>query len=370
MVDNPGIVALKTTLEFDESVFELKGVTNKMAFESYEDSKETDDGGNIVFESPYQMFWSSPQATQNNTHNGDVISFEFEVKDTKDLSNQIIKFNFVEAFDKDGNPVGGVSSKFAVDVCEVKVGDVDGSDRVNIWDAVLLRQHYFDGSDAKLLMDASDTNYDGNKTSVDSTYLNRYVVGLYGYYDADGTPGRYKVNFKGNGFEEFTQTMTVGDELPVPPVADSSLFHGWYDNPGFTGKALTKLPIRTGGKINLSAGPHELQVQTTKTAEKTQFVHKVALDYAKLTKSEDIITVGDDGYVTITANYTTPVTGTLYFAFYNEGKLILATNAGYAENLTTVTGEEQGPSVDYDYVKMFVWGAEIAPQNMAIGFAQ
>ena len=199
------------------------------------------------------MFWSSPYAEVDNEYNGKLISFEFDVKEAANLSDEIIRFNFVEAFDKGGNPVGGVSSKFAVDVCEVKVGDVDGSDRVNIWDAVLLRQHYFDGSDAKLLMDASDTNYDGNKTSVDSTYLNRYVVGLYGYYGADGTPGRYKINFKGNGFEDYTDYLTVGDEILAPPVEDEKSFRGWYDNPDFEGEPITEVGHWTGGEFTLWA---------------------------------------------------------------------------------------------------------------------
>ena len=253
MSGNPGILALKSTLEFNEDVFELIGVTDNNVFDAFEESKYKDNEGNIVYDSPYQLYWSSPYAEVDNEYNGKLISFEFDVKEAANLSDEIIRFNFVEAFDKDGNPVGGVSSKFAVDVCEVKVGDVDGSDRVNIWDAVLLRQHYFDGSDAKLLMDASDTNYDGNKTSVDSTYLNRYVVGLYGYYGAYGTPGRYKVNFKGNGFEDFTEYLTVGSTLPTPPVANSGSFHGWYDNPEFEGNPITDVTLWTGGEFNLWA---------------------------------------------------------------------------------------------------------------------
>ena len=254
MRNNPGIVALRASVEFDESMFELKGVTNKANFEKYEDSKDTDDQGNDVYDSPYKLYWSNPYTNENNTTiNGELISFNFKIKETDDFTDRIIKFNFIEAFDKDGNRIGGVSSKFNIDVCDIKVGDVDGSDRVNAWDAVLLKKHFFDTPNDKLFMDAADVNYDGYKDDLDSTYLNRYVVGLYGIYGLDGTPGKYNVTFTGKGFEEYTRTMTVGDELLAPPVADANSFHGWYDNPEFEGNALTKLPIRTGSKITLYA---------------------------------------------------------------------------------------------------------------------
>ena len=253
MKDNPGIVALKAELEYDESVFELTNVTTEDVFERFEDSREVIDGETVVFSSPYQMFWSSPESTVNNEEDGDLIHFEFAVKNAENLSDQVIKFNFVEAYDVKGNPVGGASSKFSVDMCEIKVGDVDGSDRVNIWDAVLLRQHYYDVSNQELFMDASDVNYDNRHSSIDSTYLNRYVVGLYGYYGTDGIPGRYKVNFKGNGFDEFTQYMTVGEQLPTAPIENQKAFHGWYDNPEFKGEPITDVSLWTGGEFTLWA---------------------------------------------------------------------------------------------------------------------
>ena len=253
MVDNPGITALKANLEFDEDVFELVGVTRKQIFEIYTDSTDKDDNGNLVYNSPLKMYWSDPQAEANNTYNGVLVSFEFDVKNTEDLGNKVIKFNFVEAFDKDGNRVGGASSKFNIEMCEVKVGDVDGSARVNVWDAVLLSQHYLNIENGDLFMDASDVNYDGTQSSVDATYLNRYVVGLYGMYGVDGIPGRYKVSFTGNGFEDYTKYLTVGDEIPAPPVEDEKSFRGWYDNPDFEGDPITKVGRWIGGEFTLWA---------------------------------------------------------------------------------------------------------------------
>ena len=253
MVDNPGITALKANLEFDEDVFELVGVTRKQIFEIYTDSTDKDENGNLVYNSPLQMYWSDPKTEANNTYNGVLVSFEFDVKNTEDLGNKVIKFNFVEAYDKDGNRVGGASSKFNIEMCEVKVGDVDGSARVNVWDAVLLSQHYLNIENGNLFMDASDVNYDGAQSSVDATYLNRYVVGLYGMYGVDGIPGRYKVNFKGNGFEDYTDYLTVGDQIPAPPVEDEKSFRGWYDNPDFEGEPITEVGRWIGGEFTLWA---------------------------------------------------------------------------------------------------------------------
>ena len=250
MTDNPGISVLRAALEFDESVFTLKSVENKSNFTKYVDPTNSEDEGDVLYSSPYRMLWSSPDV--NNTYMGNLVSFTFEIKNTQDFSDQIIKFNFVEAFDITGKSVGGASSKFTVDVCDVKVGDVDGTDNVNIWDAVLLKKNYMDVPQEGLLMAASDVNYDREYSSLDSTYLNRYVVGLYGYYAEDGIPGKYKVNFKGNGFEDFTQYVTVGQELPVP-VADENSFHGWYDNPEFEGEPITDVSLWTGGEFTLWA---------------------------------------------------------------------------------------------------------------------
>ena len=128
------------------------------------------------------------------------------------------------------------------------------------------------------------------------------------------------------------------------------------------------------GEVELEAGTHELQIQTTKTAESFQYVHKFAIDYVKITKSQDSINVGDDGYVTITANYTEPVTGTVFMAFYNDGALVSVEKSNNANNQTVVNGKAEAPATDYDYVKMFVWdfgdGYNIAPDAFAIGFAQ
>ncbi len=250
MIDNPGISVLRAALEFDESVFTLKSVENKSNFTKYVDPTNSEDEGDVLYSSPYRMLWSSPDV--NNTYIGNLVSFTFEIKNTQDLSDQIIKFNFVEAFDITGKSVGGASSKFTVDVCDVKVGDVDGTDNVNIWDAVLLKKNYMDVPQEGLLMAASDVNYDQTYSSLDSTYLNRYVVGLYGYYAEDGIPGKYKVNFKGNGFDDFTQYVTVGQKLPIP-VADENSFHGWYDNPEFEGEPITDVSLWTGGEFTLWA---------------------------------------------------------------------------------------------------------------------
>lgn len=250
MTDNPGISVLRAALEFDESVFTLKSVENKSNFTTYVAPTNSEDEGDVLYSSPYRMLWSSPDV--NNTYIGNLVSFTFEIKNTQDLSDQIIKFNFVEAFDVTGKKVGGASSKFTIDVCDVKVGDVDGTDNVNIWDAVLLKKNYMDVPQEGLLMAASDVNYDQKYSSLDSTYLNRYVVGLYGYYAEDGIPGRYKVNFKGNGFDDFTQYVTVGEKLPIP-VTDEDSFHGWYDNPDFEGEPITEVSLWTGGEFTLWA---------------------------------------------------------------------------------------------------------------------
>ena len=88
-----------------KTALELKNVTNEKVFEIYTDSREKGENGNVVYASPFQMYWSDPQAEANNTYNGNLISFEFDVKNTEDLGDKIIKFNFVEAYDKDGNRV-------------------------------------------------------------------------------------------------------------------------------------------------------------------------------------------------------------------------------------------------------------------------
>ena len=59
-------------------------------------------------------------------------------------------------------------------------------------------------------------------------------------------------------------------------------------------------------------------------------------------------------------------------AFYQGGKLVSVEEAGSANGETTVYGENQGPTTDYDYVKMFVWDndSQLIPDAFAIGFAQ
>ena len=125
----------------------------------------------------------------------------------------------------------------------------------------------------------------------------------------------------------------------------------------------------SGGKVYLEAGVNVVEFTLGRTFDNA---FKFAIDYVKVTKSQDSIDVSETGYVTITAKYAEPVTGNLYMAFYQGGKLVSAVPAGSANNQTEVVGEEQGPADKYDYVKMFVWdtGNNLIPDAQAIGFAQ
>ncbi len=251
--DNPGIVALKATLEYDESAYTLKNIINKEALAGYSDSTETD-GENVIYESPIEIFWSDAQTAENNTFNGVILTLEFDYTGGRQnadfYDDKLIKFIFNGAYDVVGNPVGGVDGIFDIADSKVKVGDVNADEKVSIWDAVLLKQSTYNDNYDNLFLSAADVNFDYMVNTLDSLFLNRHIVGQYGL---PGTPGTYNVTFKGCGFDTYESVMSVGDVLLEPTHPENFTFDGWYDNPSFEGTPITHLSAVTGSNLTFWA---------------------------------------------------------------------------------------------------------------------
>ena len=253
--DNLGIVALKATLEYDESAYTLKNIIDKETLVGYSDSTEMDESGeNVIYESPIEIFWSDAQTTENNTFNGVILTLEFEYTGGRQSADfyddKLIKFMFNGAYDVTGNPVGGRNGIFDIADSKVKVGDVNADEKVSIWDAVLLKKSTYNDNYDNLFLSAADVNFDYAVNTLDSLFLNRHIVGQYGL---PGTPGTYNVTFKGSGFDTYESEMSVGDVLLEPTHPDKFTFEGWYDNPAFQGDPITHISAVTGSNLTFWA---------------------------------------------------------------------------------------------------------------------
>ena len=124
---------------------------------------------------------------------------------------------------------------------ETAIGDVNSNNAINSWDAVLLTQHTFNIPNGINIL-AADINRDGSVNSLDSTNLNRYIVGLFGL---TGAPGKFDVRVKSKFFDDEILTgLVVNNILPQPEEKFGYIFGGYYSDADYTNK-IERLPAQS-----------------------------------------------------------------------------------------------------------------------------
>ncbi len=181
--NNPGIVMMALTVDYDSSALELVGVTDGGILGTPMHS------ANFTAD-PYILCWSNPTISQDITANGTIATLNFKVKDgaaegtypiTVSYDNDyysIINVNF-EAVDF--NCVAG-----SVEVKDFVYGDIDGDEIVTNIDSAILSRHIakwmgYEASNPLLNFDAADLDLDGSVTNKDVMIIARHLALWLGY---------------------------------------------------------------------------------------------------------------------------------------------------------------------------------------------
>lgn len=242
--NNPGIVALSAYMEYDNNLFEVLDVIDGGLLNSSDKLLTTESvvTGNS---SIVPLLWMDDAATADNAESGTLVTVRFQVKDDN-IDESIYGMNTIrcvngEAVNKAGETITIPDMVVKVKLNETAIGDVNSNNEINSWDAVLLTQHTFNIPNGINIL-AADINRDGSVNSLDSTNLNRYIVGLFGL---TGAPGKFDVRVKSKFFDDEILTgLVVNNILPQPEEKFGYIFGGYYSDADYTNK-IERLPAQS-----------------------------------------------------------------------------------------------------------------------------
>ncbi len=156
ITDNPGIIALKMNVEYDEDVLTLVGATDAGVLGGYlfDDS----------YTSPYILTWNEGDADKNNVSTGTIVTLHFEVADSAVAGTTEITVGIEDANDCLNYDLEAVSFEATVGGVTVKeevvVGDLSGDNVLDSDDAVYLMKYTLYGAEEYPLNQSA--NFDGS----------------------------------------------------------------------------------------------------------------------------------------------------------------------------------------------------------------
>lgn len=179
IANNPGVVSLKLSVNYDASVLEL------ISYEKGDFGSEDDNPG-LSFgplESPFVINWMDAVATENNVENGVIAYLTFKVKEDAPTcrSSLTITFNPNDVFGagEDMPNMEFVAENGAIDITSTTPsgipGDVNNDGKVNVRDLGLIQQS-INGWEVTLNGDA-DVNNDNKVNVRDLGLIQQFING-------------------------------------------------------------------------------------------------------------------------------------------------------------------------------------------------
>ena len=236
--NNPGIIALSAYMEYDNDIFEVVGVDDAQLLDSFQNVS--------IYKPTVPLLWmNTDKDAENNVNEGTLATVRFRVKegsyDKEDYGMHLFKVVNGEAYNNKAESILIPDLAIKVRLNEVEVGDVNSDSLINSYDAYLLAQHTYNIPN-KINLSAADINRDEIVNHLDSTNLNRHMVGFFGLDDA---PGRYNVRVNNGYFDDtFLMGIVVNSPLPQPEEKLGYIFEGYYSDATYK-KKITKLPAKS-----------------------------------------------------------------------------------------------------------------------------
>ncbi|MBQ6849319.1 MAG: hypothetical protein IJN76_04600 [Clostridia bacterium] len=181
ITNNPGIVSMKMTISYDESVLELlDAAAGDFVVEEQENVTVASPSFGPIGGGIFTINWIDALATENNTQTGVVANLTFKIKEDATGSTPIyITFNENDIFDKDYNNIPFNGTEGVITIIEEPAyipGDVDGNGTVNVRDLGRLQQ-YLNGFDVTIDERAANVTGDSSINVRDYGLLQQYLNG-------------------------------------------------------------------------------------------------------------------------------------------------------------------------------------------------
>ncbi len=211
IADNPGILGATLKLEYDEGLTLTDGV-NGSAFGALVMTKP----GQFV--SGCKFMWDGQDLSADQIKDGTILTLTFNIaEDAADGTEYNVKVTCEDAADKDLNPVNVTVTNGKVGVLSYKPGDVNGDDKVNSTDVILMRRFIAGGYNVTINENAANVNGDTKVNSTDVILLRRFIAGGYG------------VELVGPKVTGHTHTMQTIAKVDPTCTEDGNIAYSHYD---------------------------------------------------------------------------------------------------------------------------------------------
>ncbi|MBQ3425642.1 MAG: leucine-rich repeat protein [Clostridia bacterium] len=174
--NNPGILGATLTFTYDSGLT-LSAAENGEAFSALTMTKPG------TFVSPCNFTWDGQDIGENDIKDGVILTLHFKIDDNAEADTVYhinASYTNGDFVDSDLNPIDVAITNGTVTVVDYMPGDLDGNNKINTTDVILLRRHIAGGYNQTINESAADVNSDGKRNTTDVILIRRFIAGGYG----------------------------------------------------------------------------------------------------------------------------------------------------------------------------------------------
>ncbi|MCQ2070204.1 MAG: dockerin type I domain-containing protein [archaeon] len=166
--ENPGILSLRLSVDYDSSVMTLKEVI---------DGNLLPMTPSVLDGVPYILYGEGSDPNHAVTTTGLFATLVFEIKNSVEPGQYPVFITALESIDENLDDVDVSVSSGVISIGLPAVGDIDGNGKINAMDSLKLRKYLANDRTVSINLSNSDVNGDGSINSKDSILLRRYLAG-------------------------------------------------------------------------------------------------------------------------------------------------------------------------------------------------
>lgn len=174
--NNPGILGATLKISWDEGLALVGGVNG----EAFSHLTMTKPGS---FVSGCNFVWDGQECNPEDIKDGTILTLTFNVKEgapVGEAMNIYLEVPSGDIYDSNVLPIDATTVNGSITLLECTPGDVDGNDKVNVGDVILVRKHLAGGYDVTINESAANVNGDTKVNTADVILLRQFIAGGYG----------------------------------------------------------------------------------------------------------------------------------------------------------------------------------------------